>query len=173
MSSLFVTFLGAHSLRQRTSGEVLDPHFLNSVAAEVSTETPDTDECVFGAGSLQLLSSIRSEPNSTDLGMEKVSGLNARPVLFSGSIRRTLLSVLKLPKALGRSSTRPIPSLDSDSQMTSSVVLTKLDGGGSYHSTVNGDNDLQASLTVFPPLTNFPRNHRSTAPPDVPTRGHI
>jgi hypothetical protein len=77
--------------------------------------------------------------------MEQTRSVDHRP---AGLIRRTLLSVLKLPRVL-RNPSQPLLSLESESQMTGSVVLTKLDGGGSYHSAGNGENDPQASLLIL------------------------
>jgi hypothetical protein len=103
---------------------------------EASTMSPDTDEGVFGSGSLQLLSTILSNPSSRHFGHSS-EPLSQRSAPSPGLIRRTLLSILKLPQALAQ------PHQESESQISNSVVLTKLDGGGSYHSAPIGDGDLQ------------------------------
>jgi hypothetical protein len=113
-------------------------HSLNSEKLDASTKTPDTDEGVFGSGSLQLLSSILSRPDSQPLGSTTV---DRRPAPSPGLIRRTLFSMLKLPQAL-------VQPQESDSQMTNSVVLTKLDGGGSYHSAPIGDEDDLVGIQI-------------------------
>lgn len=92
---------------------------------EESTKTPNTDEGIFG-NSLQLLSSImthRQAKESMGRGLNITSN--------SSKIRRTLLSMIKFQTEAKNTSLSPI---EGDSQITGSVVLTKLDGGGSYHS---------------------------------------